>query len=619
MSRALAHRGPDGAGIEIVGRCGLVHRRLSIIDLSDGGRQPMTTEDRRLWLSYNGEVYNYLELRADLEKLGHRFRSASDAEVVLVAYRAWGDDAFARFNGMWSLAIYDSAERKLVLSRDRFGKKPLYYHHSAERLMFASEVKALLAAEPGLAELDQRVLARFLERSVVGHGDATYWKGVVRFPPATVITIHDGGRTEERRYWRFLPPSRPMGFGVEQAAEQVRELLADAVKLRFRADVPVGTCLSGGIDSSSIVALAAKKIGKAPETFSAIYSDPEFSEGSFVRTLVNELGLRSNEVSPDGTDLRSVMERATYYQEEPTASPGIYSQWQVMKIAAPKVKVLLDGQGGDELFGGYFFYFETYMRSLVDRVLAGDLEVLSEMWAAEGQIEALTGQKPLKDIAKRVRDATMRRLKLRSGPGVASRTPPLFSSDLRALLRGEEASWPTARVSGDRLTDLLWDQLVRTSIPALLQYEDRDSMAHSIEARVPFLDYRLVELAFSLPTAVKIRGARTKVVLREAMKGVLPEAIRERSDKKGYPTPFSHWIRRGHDEWLEDLLCSQRTRTRGFFVEPAVRQLLDEHRRGAADHGWRLWQLATTELFLRRYFDAPFAAEPPPPKAVPEP
>jgi asparagine synthase (glutamine-hydrolysing) len=636
MSRALAHRGPDGWGVEELGACGLAHRRLSIIDLSPLGRQPMSDREGRFTITYNGEVYNYVELRRELEAQGVRFRSETDTEVILAAFHAYGLEAFARMNGMWGLAIWDALEKRLILSRDRMGVKPLYLYRSPERILFASEVKAMLAIEPSLGRVDRMSLARFLEWGVVGYGKDTIFERVERLDPGTAAIIDATGAIQTHRYWSFRPPEMPERVSVTEGAERVRELLTDSVRLRFRSDVPVGTCLSGGLDSSSIVALSKLRVGKAPQTFSVLYDDPEFSETSFVRTMSQRLELEANETAPDGSDLPDVFERCAYFQEEPSGGPGLYSQWHVMKLAAPKVKVLLDGQGGDELFGGYFGYFVPYVKSLLARAAQGDVAIIPEIIRADLEIHDLTGDHVLPDLFKHrlrmIRAQALRKLRarVRDTPlGEAARTlrgllqdskggrwmdrGGVASGDLSRLVESERKTWAPPTVTGDGLRDLLWDQLVRSSIPALLHYEDRNSMAFSIEARVPFLDYRLVELAFSLPVECLIQGARTKVVLREAMSGILPESIRERRDKKGYPTPFSIWLRNPvHSDWIRDLLFSRRVRERGWIRTEVASTLLSRHNERKADHSWHIWKLMALELFARRFIDGPFVLDRPP-------
>ena len=395
MARALVHRGPDDSGAAILGPCGLVHRRLSILDVSSAGRQPMSDASGRYWITYNGEIYNYLELRTELVKAGYTFRTATDTEVLLAAFHAWGDDAFARMNGMWALAIWDTHEKRLILSRDRLGVKPLLLSRKGDRIAFASEAKALLVVDPALARLDLHSVARFLEGRHDVLGDSTFFEGIERLPPATVLTLYGNGRSRSEKYWRYSPPRKPIVISTEDAASETRALLSDAVKLRFRSDVPVGTCLSGGLDSSSIVSLAVKDLKQHPRAFSVLYRDQAYAEGNYVDEVVKDLHIDCARTWPDGSDLPEVLERATYHQEQPTSATGMYSQWHVMKLAAPHVRVLLDGQGGDELFAGYFGYYLDRMRSLLQQGR------LFEAARARGPMKKLVGYDPLLKIARK--------------------------------------------------------------------------------------------------------------------------------------------------------------------------------------------------------------------------
>jgi asparagine synthase (glutamine-hydrolysing) len=617
MTSALAHRGPDGLGHEILGSCGLAHRRLSIIDLSDAGHQPMSTSDGELWIAYNGEIYNYVELREELEALGHRFRSHTDTEVVLCAYRQWREGAFSRFNGMWALAIWDRSAQRLLLSRDRFGVKPLYLHRSAKRMLFASEVKGLLSAEPHLSEPDDETITRHLMLASLCYSGRSFFRGIFALPPGTNLIVEKDGRTREERFWSFSP-IETKEVGMREGADRVRELLVDSIRLRFRSDVRVGTCLSGGIDSSAIVAIANQKLGLTPESFSVTYSDPKYDETEFIRIMVKEFGLPGHEIAPDGTDLPEVLERATYFQDGPTSGAGLYSQWHVMKRAAGRVKVLLDGQGGDELFAGYFHDFLPYIESLIARVKQGDLRALSTLVQVYRDVEPLTGANPVQQlIRQRWTRSRPRRLAVRYAMKYGLRRSPVpaprvMAPELDRYYHPEDREWQSRQNwSGDPLTDTLWQQMVRTSLPGLLHFEDRNSMAFSIEARVPFLDYRLVEYAFGLPFHLKMRASETKAVLRAAMLGILPEPIRARRDKKGYPTPFSTWVKDLHSDWLRDLILSDRALQRGYTLRAGVENLLDQHLNGLADHGSMLWRLATLELYCRRFIDQPFAIDRP--------
>ena len=455
-------------------------------------------------------------------------------------------------------------------------------------------------------------MAGFLEVPWVGIGVETPFAGIERFPAATTWVIGQDGNTRESRYWSFVPPTEPRSIRFEDAQAEVRELLTDAVRLRFRSDVPVGTCLSGGLDSSSIVALAAQKLSKAPKTFSAIYDVAGFEEGEFIDEMNRQFSLDSFPVRPNGSDLPETFSKIAYFQDEPSAGPGLYSQWHVMKTAAPEVKVLLDGQGGDEVFAGYFPYFTQYTETLLRR--AAGLDVGAGLLALRSgyKIGRLTGNDP---ILAHLRQQGMKRLPRRAQRLLqrlrppAPAAPPLLGSALAANAQSR-AGWAPERPTGDALTNVLWDQLVRTSVPGLLHYEDRDSMAFSIEARVPFLDYRLVEYVFGLPTEHKIHLDMTKRILREAMRGILPERIRLRRDKKGYPTPFSHWVKEPrHREWAEDLLLGRRAVERGYLNPAATRRFWDEHLAGTQDNSWRLWQIMSVEAFARRFFDGTFSPD----------
>jgi asparagine synthase (glutamine-hydrolysing) len=615
MNRAQAHRGPDGEGLEILGPCGLGHRRLAIVDLSEAGHQPMATADGQLWISYNGEVYDHVELRRTLEGRGHVFRSRTDTEVILAAYREWGTGCFERFNGMWGLALWDASRRRLVLARDRLGIKPLYVARDADRLLFASEVKALLAAEPALARLDREQVARFVARPALGCGRRSFFEGIESVDPGTVQIHEADGRSRRERFWSFVPPPPDESQDERRCVETIGARLEDAVRLRFRADVPVGTCLSGGLDSSSIVALAAGRLGKAPDTFSALYDDAGHVERPFVEVMERHFGLAAHHVQPDGTDLPGVLERITWHQDAPSSGPGVYSQWHVMRIAQPRVKVLLDGQGGDEVLGGYTRFYEPYVRGLLSRARRGDVAAGLEAARAVREIRAATGQDPLAGLVRAARRRLSRALPLGAAGGpatpLATEAGLLVAEDLAGVVRAETGETGIRRHSGDPLTDTMWDALTRTSIPTLLHYEDRDSMAFSIEARTPFLDYRLVEAAFTLPTRLKIRGALTKVALRASMEGLLPEPVRDRRDKLGFPTPFARFLRADGGGWIRAILQAPAARDRGLLAPSGVARLLDEHLGGTADHGWRLYQLATLELFARVFVDRSTPGEPP--------
>ena len=636
MGVAMLHRGPDGDGTKIIDNCGLVHRRLAILDLSNAGKQPMGTTDENLWISHNGEVYNYIELRKELESKGYRFRSGTDTEVILNAYREWGTNAFSRFNGMWGIAIYDKQRKVLTLSRDRLGIKPLFIHKNGQRLVFGSEIKALLSYDPSIAELNLDAAGRFLEFSLLAYEPTTFFADVQSVEAGTTVEITANGEIMTKSFWDYQPNETYRSISMKDAADEFRELLTDSLKLRFRADVRVGTCLSGGLDSSSLVAVSASQLQLQPEAFSAVYTEEKYNEAEFVRTMVKEFGLKGHEVSPSGTNLNEIAHDIIYHQESPVYGPGLFSQWQVMKLASPHVTVLLDGQGGDELFGGYFYYFPLVAQVLYDRAKRGDISALQELLTNASEVHAMTGHDYYRDILKRKPKNWLKRQAIRGLTRATQLVPALhellrtvrqeFGTSKASATKGprivKHQLWdamdqnvntykiPTV-VTGNPLTDKLWSDVTKQSIPALLRYEDRNSMAYSLEARVPLLDHRIVEFAFSIPNELKIDGSWTKQVIRESMRGILPESIRARKNKMGYPTPFASWLRMPENvEWLRDVLASQQFNERNFVSRDFVENLITEHVEQKRDHSWQLCRMISFEVFCQKFLDQPFVAKP---------
>lgn len=652
MNRVLAHRGPDDLGVWTSEGVGLAHRRLSILDLSERGHQPMHAGPAVL--VYNGEIYNYKELRPLLEAAGHRFESDTDSEVLLKAYLEWGVDCVTRFNGMWGFALWDGAQKRLFCSRDRFGVKPFYYADREGEFRFASEPKALLADDPSLRQMRPDTLMRFLAEGLVDdEGEATFYRDLRRLPPAHSL-IADASGVKVWRYWTLesspgldgalsrasaslngaprlealrastltFPEAdaasvfgTPMVPRMQEAAEAFRDLLVDAVRLRLRSDVPVGTCLSGGLDSGSIVSLASVLRADPMDTFSSVYPQGDCDESAFIRAIARQCGTREHEVVPPAGDLPALFPRMMWHQDEPSAAPGIYSQWKVMEAAHGHVTVLLDGQGGDEILAGYHSYFPDHLTSLASRVVtAGDSE--ERLWSEVSRIEALTGRGFADEARKALSRARRPQWLARIGGGRPGKIkPPKFVTrdfgasamngnavkDLLGRTRGLARMAPP-RMFDDRLSQRLYNDLTLHSIPSLLRYEDRNSMAFSLESRTPFLDYRLVEFCFSLPSEFKISGAETKVVLRRAMSGLMPREVVERKDKLGFPTPVSHWFRGELRGWVESVFRDRRFLDRGIFASSEVEAVLARHVAGE-DRSWDLWRFLSTEFWARQFLD----------------
>ncbi len=598
MARLLGHRGPDDQGTYADTDVALAHRRLSIIDLSAAGRQPMSDETGRYQLVYNGEIYNYRELRSELESHGHIFRTQTDTEVVLTAFREWSTRCVERFNGMWALAIWDSARHELFCSRDRFGVKPLYYRNDGTQLVFASELKAFRADSHALRP-NVTAVRDFLEQGYVDHTPQTFFAGIEQLPPAHSLIFRQEG-LRVFRHWRLElrePPADPVGT--------FRELFVDAVRLRLRSDVPIGSCLSGGLDSSAIVCTvesllrddgeAAKQIGPRQRTFTAYFEDRGLDERPFAEAVVERTGAHSHWVSFSGDDVLKDLPAIVYAHDEPFRSTSIIAQWYVMSAARDAgVKVMLDGQGGDELLAGYYGYFGFFF---ADLLLQGRLHDLRAELAA------------YRGLHGRSRAATAAAL---ARPFVPERLAWFVRAKLegRSLIHPDLRGRPSFDGNANGFPDRLRRQLHRVLVqrlPELLHYEDRNSMAHSLEARVPFLDYRLVELAFSLDGRQLIENGRTKMVLRRALRDLLPAPVLDRVDKLGFATPEGRWLRNGLGELAADVFGSRAFVERGFVDAAAARRHLERHRRGEITAGFELWRALSLELWARAFLDAPSA------------
>ncbi len=550
MVAAQAHRGPDGEGFmlcdgeqarfsadrravrEAVARVALGHRRLAILDTSAAGIQPMASPDGRDWVVFNGEIYNYRELREELRRAGFAFHTGTDTEVLLAAYRHWGTGCFTRFNGMWGVAIWDGERRRLVLSRDRFGVKPLHFVMLREGIAFASEIKALLQAGLTRPRLHRRVAADFLKWGLVNHGTDTFFADVSAFPAGHFAEI-DPDRPDSIRPVRFwtLPLPRPAPSPPPaEAAARFRDLFESSVALRMRSDVPVGSCLSGGLDSSAIVMLAAR----APEpqvgpfrTFTACAADPRYDERRYADAVNRAVGARSAFVLPEETRFLVELPTLVWHQDEPFTTASIYAQWCVMRAAREAgVPVLLDGQGGDEVLCGYRKFYAFYLQQLLRQ--GAWLRFLAEaaLLAARGDRGMLRWREGARYLPEWLRRRTS-------------------NNDAAVAERFREA-WNASRPdlgAGEDLRERQVKDLTQLSVPALLRYEDRNSMAWSIESRVPFLDYRIAEFAVALAPELKLRHGKTKALMRSALADVLPREILERRDKMGFVTPQELWMR----------------------------------------------------------------------------
>ena len=600
MNERLAHRGPDDSGTWISpdGRTGLASRRLAILDLSPAGHQPMTSDDGSLRIVFNGEIYNYVELRDDLRREGHRFRTGTDTEVLLAAYRHWGEACLGRLNGMFAFAMWDAAERRLFAARDRLGEKPFYYHHTPQRFMFASEIKALLVHPDVPRRPDPHAVARYISLALVDGEETTFFEGIRQLPPAHSLTLDQHGRVAIRRYWDIdLQSDRPSA-DHNRYVDEFRDLFLDAVRLRLRSDVAVGSSLSGGIDSSSIVcAINAMRTGDEPpqNTFSARHRSGGCDEGRFIDEVVARTGVRPHFVWMDGAELQQDVERFVWHQDEPVAHTSQYAQWKVMELAKQAgVTVLLDGQGADEVIGGYpsptFGYrFAELLRTGRWKDLTSELKAFHRAHSALAPALRYMGSALLPPAIR-----TWARAQYIGAHGLLTGTalPPAETPGAAAWDGSPPDRW---------LKQALYETLTLTSLPCLLRFGDRNSMAFSREARLPFLDHRLVEFVFSLPSDQLVSGALTKVILRDAMRGLVPTAVLARTDKIGFATPERDWMTGPLRVWTGEQV--EAAKRRGMLNPKGIDREWARLLAGANNSG-NVWRIVNLELWCRAFIDA---------------
>lgn len=581
-------------------------RRLSILDLSPAGHQPMSNADGSLWIVFNGEIYNYIELRSELQALGYVFHTQSDTEVILNAYHAWGMDCLNRFNGMWAFALYDKRKNRLFCARDRFGIKPFYYHFNNRRFLFGSEIKTLLGHSGIPRTPNEEVIYDYLAYGILDHTEETFYQGVKQLLPAHYLIL-EGGAISIQRYWD-IDPNNKFDIGSDEKAvleysRRFFEIFEDAVRIHLRSDVPVGSCLSGGLDSSAIVTMTNRLlltvsgidpsvIGDRQKTFSSCFDDLRFDERKYIEEIVSVTSAESNYIFPGPANLMEELPKLMHHQDEPFGSTSMYAQWCVMKLAAQHgVRVLLDGQGSDEMLAGYTPFFDTYWAVLA---ASGNLSRMMDEWNAHRQLRGVSMsfliQHTLFALAPR---PLQRRVRLNRGTQVLN---PDFTKRYQG--RFFDSNPKHAR---SLMNERLYMFTAQTSLPALLRYEDRSSMAHSIESRVPFLDHRLVEYIFSLPDHQKINQGYTKSVLRNALGDLIPQQILKRTDKMGFVTPEQVWFADELKGWSDEIINSRSFRERSYFDHSKMLKTLDDHRARKNDIGFSLWRWINLELWLQKH------------------
>jgi asparagine synthase (glutamine-hydrolysing) len=606
MNAVQAHRGPDDAGIFCQGSIGLAHRRLSIIDLSPAGHQPMSNEDGTIWIVFNGEIYNFQELRPDLERRGHRFRSRTDTEVLLHLYEEHGVGCVQFLRGMFAFAIWDAPRRQLFLARDRLGKKPLCYQQDGEALRFASEVKAILQDPAVDVRPDPVGISHYLTYSYVPSPGSAF-QGVRKLPPAHYLICRDG-RVEVVRYWR-LHRHRKLHRPEAEWCQEILTRLEEAVRLRLISDVPLGAFLSGGIDSSAVVAMMSRASG-AIKTFSIGFDEPEYDELRYARLVAERFGTDHHElvVRPDAA---AILPRLTWHYDEPFGDSSAVPTYYVAQMTRRYVTVALNGDAGDENFGGYDRYVANLLAASFDRWPGAGLLRRGIRWGLRllprsGRRTSLLsrGRRFLEGLAEQ----PDRRYARWFCHFYGDRKEELLHPEFRAALGEEDAvevllgafrdcdapDFVDATLGVDAGLYLPDDLLVKVDIA---------SMAHSLEARSPFLDHEFMEFAATIPSELKVRGRTKKYILKQALQGILPEQILHRP-KMGFGVPIDHWLRHELRDLAYETLLGSRCLARGYFHREVLQRLLDEHTRGRAHWQYLLWTLLMLELWHRTYIDS---------------
>lgn len=604
MRDVLKHRGPDDGGLYIDKNVGLGHRRLSIVDVA-AGQQPMPNEDKTIHITYNGEIYNHADYREELESLGHRYRTHCDTETIIHLYEEHGAGCVEYLRGMFAFGIWNQKKKELFIARDRLGVKPLYYVHDENgSLFFASEIKALLEAKAVVPEINFTELPDQFANHATS-GEETLFRGVKRLLPGHTLTWRDG-EIKIEKYWdvSFEPKHKGNEFDLFQ---EWRELFKTSVRLRLMADVPLGMFLSGGIDSSAIAAMMSEMVDEPIKTFSVAFQEREANELEYARLVSEKFKTDHHEILVTPEQFFEALPKLVWHEDEPLAHLASVPLYFVSKLAQQHVKVVLTGEGSDEMLGGY----ERYRKTVYNQAIGKVYELLTPKTLrrfARNRVEGLPA------IAKRKLSRTF--LSLPSDLeyiyfdnfAVFPRAMQhkLFSAEAKEKIGFTNPYAILRNLLADTDAKTLLDRLLyadtKTYLHELLMKQDQMSMAASIESRVPFLDHKLVEFTAKLPARLKLKGWTTKHILRESMKGILPEQILTRK-KMGFPVPLGTWLRNEFRHIVDEYVLSERVLSRNLFDADYLREIVAEHQSGAANHDERLWALVNFEIWQRQFID----------------
>lgn len=604
MMDKIRHRGPDADGTYIRNATFFGHLRLSIIDI-DNGKQPMESEDGRFVLIFNGEIYNYLELRQMLVSLGYRLKTFSDTEVLLYMYVHFKEKALDYINGMFVFCILDTETDELFIARDHFGIKPLYYFEKEGEFIFASEVKALLAHDLISASVDDMSLEEYLTFQIV-LGKHTLFKDINKLEPATYIKVRKGKIIEKHTYWQI---TYDIDTNTSQAsfADEILLTLENSLSIQTRSDVPVGAYLSGGLDSSIVSVLADKNYFNQLKTFTGGFKESaDFDETHHAKVVSEAINSLHHVIYPDHNDFRDTFEKIVYHMDEPTAGPGVFPQYMVSKLASEHVKVVLGGQGGDEIFGGYARYAVAYLEQCIKGAIFETQEEGQHVVTLHSIIEHMP---MLQEYTPMIRNQFASGLFEEMDKRyyrLVDRSPQLSEVYEEDFLNGRDQHRVFNKFSeifNASGTESYFNKMTyfdtKTLLPALLHVEDRMSMAVSLESRVPLLDKRLVELASRIPPTMKFAGGKTKAMLVKAVENVLPKQIVERKDKMGFPTPINQWLTGPLKDYVLDIMLSQKARSRGLVSPAKVEKAINAEGKFSRN----MWGALNIELWYQKFID----------------
>ena len=605
MADSIAHRGPDGEGYYYSddNTLALAHKRLSIID-PEHGQQPMYSQDKNVVVTFNGAIYNFLELRRELISLGYPIHTYSDTEVLLYSYKEWGEKCLDRLNGMFAFVIHDKRKHILFGARDRLGEKPLYYFHDKENFIFASEIKAILASDKVKAKLNNESLHEYLTFQYYLDNN-TLFDNIVKLKPGHCFVLNEKTmKLDVQEYWDISYDKEHEEQSEEYYVDKLRHLIDDSIALRLRADVPLGSHLSGGIDSSAVASLNALRLGDSMklETFTGKFAEgQDYDETKFALEVSKNIGSNYNEITIGHNDFLDSIEDIIYYMDEPQAGPGVFSQYQVAKHASNKVKVVLGGQGGDEVFLGYTRYLIAYYEKMLKRNIGESGEYYQDILnAMTPNLFQMNGYQPMmQDFFSQglFEDDVKRYFRLtdRFASNESIFTKEFLSNDYNSFEKFDKifSKHDTSIANKMSYYDL------KTFLPSLLHVEDRTSMAHGLESRVPLIDHRIIEFAANIPAHIKFKDGITKYLPKKIFKNVVPDSILDRKDKKGFPTPTNLWFKTTLNDWVKDLLSDKRTLERGLYEKDELLKLIN----GSSQFNRSLWGVINLELWHRRFID----------------